>query len=285
MPAKKEEFSDSDVKALQKVLQIDSFNKIFGPSKTVIIIFIAVVVLFIGTVATVGYFANRTINEMHREYIRDTEQIILTRRNIELANSWERLPINQQRERLIDQYYTIVKYYTNSVTDNQKMNDDQVVASFNVLWDCTTRIPSINFFLPIAYMKVATNFNPVYNVDWKRGIAAFYIKGGEAVANLPLVRNDQSFQTAYKGVETLNNPNEAIKLLVARIDDLMTTFNNRVDWVVLALYTNEYDVISKYWKGGEGKIPDDFYKKGPVAETLDYYYSFKNWQIPALPSE
>jgi hypothetical protein len=241
--------------------------------------------LFVGAVSTVGIITNRTINQMYKEYIRDTEEIILSRHNIELANSWERLPVNQQRERLLDQYYSIIKYYTNTVPDNNKMNDDQIVSTFNVLWDCTTRIPSINFFLPVAYMKVASNFNPVYDVDWRRGIAAFYNKAGEQIANLPLVRNDSVFQTVFKGTETLNNPNEAIKLLVARIDDLMTTFNNRVDWVVLALFTNEYDVISKYWEGGEGKIPDKFYKEGLVAETLNYFYSFKSWQIPALPSE
>jgi hypothetical protein len=280
-----EHMSDEDIKVLQKVLQIEGFNKLFKTSKAPMIIFIVLCFVFVITEVATVYFANKVIREMYREYVRNTEEIIKTKSDIELANSWERLPINQRKERLREQYFEIIRYYTNNITPEQKINDDQIQSTFNVVFDCTTRVPSINFFLPVAYMKVATNFNPIYDREYKKGISAFYLKTGQTVANLPLVRTDTAFQTVFKGLETLNNPNEAIKLLVARIDDLMVTFSGRADWVLLSLFTNEYDVISKYWDGGNGKIPDNLYSDGDLADSLMYFQSFKNWQIPSISAK
>jgi hypothetical protein len=221
---------------------------------------------------------------MRDTYIRNVEEVIVSRSNIQATNDWERLPEEQRKSMLREQYNTIVRYYTNTTPDEQKMNDEQIVDTFNELWRTTEKVSSINFFLPIAYIKVATNFNPVYNAQSKRGINAFLLKTIEDTINLPLVQDDPIFRTVYRGTETAQNPTESMKVLIARIDNLMTTFRNREDWVVLALYTNEYDVIAKYWNDGEGAIPDEFYKEGQVAETLKYYYSFKNWQIPLLES-
>ena len=124
-----------------------------------------------------------------------------------------------------------------------------------------------------------TNFNPNHDREWKYGISAFYIKQGEALSNLPLVKGNENFNVAYKGRITLQNPSEAIKLLVARIDDLMTTFNNREDWVVLSLLRNEYDIIDKYWEDGKGAIPDSFYREGEMAEILRYFNAFRNFRL------
>jgi hypothetical protein len=279
------ESSDSDIELLQKVFKMDSFEALTKPNKTLMATLIVLICVFILTIG-VGIFAvNRIIKDMYKEYVHNTEEIIKAKSDIELSNSWERLPDSQRRERLKTQYYEIVRYYTNNLPPQQKMSDEQIQASFNTLWSCTTRIPSINFFLPIAYMKVATNFNPIFDVEWKRGIASFYTNMGSQIANLPLVRNDIVFQTVFKGSETLNNPSDAIKLLVARIDDLMTTFNGRTDWILLSLFANEYEVIAKYWKGGSGVIPDSLYRSGQLADALMYYQSFKNWQIPAVVSK
>lgn len=231
------------------------------------------------------YFFVSTINQMHATYIQETEEIIRTKSDIEIANQWERLPTNQKRERLKSQFYEIVRYYTNGVPDEQKMSDEQILNTFNQLWQATERLPHVNFFLPIAYMKVKTNFNPVYNVDYQKGIAGFYLNTAERISQLPIIREDEVFRTTYKGTTTLNNPPQAIKLLVARIDDLMHTFNNREDWVVLSLFRDEYNVISEYWEGGDGEIPDDFYIEGDMAKTLKYYHAFKNWKIPITLSE
>jgi hypothetical protein len=246
-----------------------------------IITFIAVIavnilVLVIGTTSV-----SSLINDMHQTYVEKTEQIIKTKTDIELTNAWERLPINQRKERLRNQWYEIVRFYTNTVPEEQKMDEKLILSSFNVLWDCTQKLPHVNFFLPVAYMKVKTNFNPVYDVNYQRGIIGFYPKMAERIANLPLIRTDDVFKVAYKGIPTLNNPKEAIKLLVARIDDLMITFNNREDWVLLSLFLDEYQVISKYWDGGEGKIPDEFYTDSNLSNSLMYYHHFKSWQIPA----
>jgi len=222
---------------------------------------------------------------MYKRYIRNTEQIIKTNTNIESANAWERLPSNQRKEILREQYYQIVRLYTNQSPEAEKMNDVMILSTFNQLWDCTSRVPSVNFFLPVAYMKVVTNFNPNYNVKYRYGIAAFIHKDGERISNLPIIQKDTSFQLTFKGMETLIMPTESVKLLVAKIDDLMITFNGRVDWVLLSLFTNEYDVIDKYWDGGRGAISDELYKTGNLANALMYYQSFKNWQIPAPPAK
>jgi hypothetical protein len=277
--------NDDDIELLQKVLKLDGFEALTKPNKSLMATLITLICVFIIAIGIGVFFTNKIIKDMYREYVHNTEDIIKTKSDIELSNSWERLPESQRRERLKTQYYEIIRYYTNNLPPEQKMSDEQIQATFNTLWSCINRIPSINFFLPVAYMKVVTNFNPIYDTEYKRGIAAFYTKMGAQIANLPLVRTDIVFQTVFKGMETLNNPNEAIKLLVARIDDLMITFNGRTDWVLLSLFTNEYDVIARYWKAGEGAIPDAVYRTGQLADALLYFQSFKNWQIPAIISE
>lgn len=268
---------------LQRAIQTDNSNN--KSLRNIIIAFTAVVIIFVVSVVFGAISFTSVTNEMRSTYIQETENLINARQDIELANAWERLPVAQRKERLREQYFQIIRYYTNAVSDEQKMNDDQINASFNQLWLATERIPSINFFLPVAYMKIATNFNPVYNQDYRRGIAALFLREAEQIANLQIVREDPVFMTAYRGLETVNNPQESLKLLVARIDDLMTMFNSREDWALLAMFTNEYEVIEKYWEGGDGQIPDELYISGSLAESLEYFYAFKNWQIPAISIE
>jgi mRNA-degrading endonuclease YafQ of YafQ-DinJ toxin-antitoxin module len=273
---KSEKPSDKDMKLLERLAE--PIQKLMAPSKTIIHTFTRLVAVFIFVVIAMSF----VMIMMYHQYVRDTEQIIRTRSNIEVTNNWERMPINERKERLREQYFQIVRYYTNRVPLEQKMNDEQIQTSFDALWNCLLKTPSINFFLPVAYMKVATNFNPNYNdkKTYKKGIAAFMHKMGERISNLPICRNDASFRIDYRGPDTLNVPTESIKLLVARIDDLMATFNNRPDWVLLSLFTNEYEVIDKYWDEGKGAIPEALYGKGELSETLKYYYAFKNFQIP-----
>ena len=276
MPQMSDEQTDQVVSAL--LTKFGGGNESKAP-KGWTIAFTISTALFAIVLVTTTFFFIKTINSMHDTYIVKTEEIILGKENIEMANSWERLPTQQQKEQLRSQYYKIIRYYTEQSPEEQKMNDDLLLEAFDTLWLSTERVNQ-NFFLPLAYMKVATNYNPVYNVEYKRGIAGFYLRTYETIANLPIVREDPTFQVVYKGSETANNPNHAIKLLVARIDDLMTTFNNRVDWVLLSLFTNEYDVIEQYWDGGDGAIPNEFYESGPLAESLLYFHSFTNWEIP-----
>lgn len=276
--------SDVGQQILNEMFRRDANNK---PTKSWRITFIAVIAMFSIALVLGTYYFVRTINQMHSTYISKTEDIILGKENVELANSWERMPVQQRKEQLRSQYLKIVRYYTNQVPAEQKMNEDVMVSTFDTLWDTTSRVKQ-NFFIPIAYMKVMTNFNPIYNSEYKRGLAGFYNKTYESIANLPIVRTDPVFQTVYKGRETAYNPDQSIKLLVARIDDLMSTFNNRIDWVYLALITNEYDVIDKYWDDGKGAIPDKLYKEGKLAKMLMYYHSFTLWEIPKtvdLPKE
>jgi hypothetical protein len=277
---KRKPYVSKDTDALGKILALDPTHKTF---KRLAVAFISALIVFIAAITVVGVYTNKTIKEMHQQYIKDTEKIIITKSEIEASNAWERLPINERKEKLRTQYYQIVRYYTNRSAENQKMDDEMILTSFNQLWNCTVRVPSVNFFLPVAYMKVASNFNPNYNVEYKHGLTAFFNKTGERIANLKLVREDPAFQLTYSGIATLDTPTEAVKLLVAKIDDLMVTFNNRIDWVLLSLFTNEYDVIEKYWDGGEGSIPDSFYEKGQMAEALMYFDAFRNWTIPRDP--
>lgn len=279
LPQTKKKVISKDTEILQRLMQLDPTHKTF---KKVAIAFVATVVVFIASVTIIGLYTNKTIRLMHEQYIRDTENVIVTRSDIEASNAWERLPANEQKERLRTQFYQIVRYYTNSSLDEQRLDDSAILLVFNTLWDTTSRVPSVNFFLPVAYVKVASNFNPIYNIDYKHGLVSFLNKTGETAAQLSIIRNDSVFQLEYAGIDTLRNPTDAVKLLVARIDDLMTTFNNRIDWVLLSLFTNEYDVIDRYWDGGSGAIPDEFYQEGPVAEALEYFYAFRNWQIPII---
>lgn len=233
------------------------------------------VVMLIGTI-----WVSVTLSTMNRSYNQQMERIIMSKTAIESANSWEQLPPAQKKEKLREQYYAIVRYYTNDKSYSEKMADDMIIQSFNQLWAETERLTTVNFFMPVAFMKATTNFNPYYNSNNRVGMAYFYLKNAENVANLPLIRNDTLFQLDYKGSGSLTNPVDSMKLLVARIDDLSRTFNGREDWIFLALCTNEYDVISKYWQDGKGSIPDDLYLKGPLADCLKYYQGFKNWEIP-----
>lgn len=253
--------------------------------KNMTIAFTIVLSLFIVVMIWVAIGVSGTFKEMHNTYIKNTDEIIKVRSEHEISNAWERKPENEKREMLRAQYTEIITYYTINTDDKYKMSSQQIDMTFNQLYNCLRTVPRINFFMAVAYMKVATNFNPVHNRDWKFGLAALYNKTGETICNLPRIKNDEAFFTIWKGLQTLNRPEEAIKLLVARVDDLMLTFNNREDWVFLALFTNEYDVINKYWKNGEGKIPDEIYREGDLAEVLKYYYSFKNWQIPSRDSK
>lgn len=244
---------------------------------------IGLIIMFIVVIFCTIYYSS-TLNKMQAFYNKSTEEIITAKESIEMVNSWERLPVNQRKERLRDQYFNIIRYYTNNLPPEQKMEDDQIIESFNTVWNTTQRIPSINFFLPVAYIKAITNFNPSYNKDFKKGIAAFYTHNAEQICNLELVRTDIVFKTIFKGVQTLNNPNESIKLLVAQMDSLSQFFNNREDWIFLALFEGLDKVIKDYWDGGDGTIPDFYYREGPLAEALMYYQSFKSWQIPAIPT-
>jgi len=269
---------DTDMQLLQKLLQSDPITRLMTPNKTITKIFSTVVAIFIVVVVLMGF----VMVTMYKQYVKDTEGVIRTRSNIEMSNNWERMPINERKERLREQYYQIVRYYTNTVPPEQKMTDEMIQTSFNQLWDCMLKTPSVNFFLPVAYMKVATNFNPNYNQNYKKGIAAFMHKMAERISNLPIIKNDPSFRVDYKGPDTLVVPTESIKLLIARIDDLMVTFNNRPEWVLLSLFSNEYDVIDKYWDEGKGTIPDNIYLKGELADAIKYYQAFKNFQIPMV---
>lgn len=284
MPTKNEQDPSEVGTQVLQALQMFEADKKTISRPLFITSLVVIVVLLAANIVSATLFV-RTMNEMRQTYIRETENIILTRGEIDLANSWERLPVNQRKERLREKFYEIIRYYTVNIPEEQKMSDEQVLAAFDQLWASTQRLGSINFFLPVAYMKTATNFNPVYNQEFKRGIAALYLRTAEQVANLPLVRNDPAFMTVYNGAQTVNNPVESIKLLVARIDDLMKTFNDREDWVLLALFTDEYQVIREYWDGGNGTIPDEYYESGVLAEALKYFHSFKNWQIPATTSQ
>jgi len=274
-PLKDEKIDFAEI-LLAKLNQADNPQK---PPRWSINTFSIIIALFTVVIITSTVLFIKTMNNMNAMYIQKTEQIILGKENIEMANSWERMPTQQRKELLRSQFFKIVRYYTEGVPEEQKMNDELLLNTFNAIWLTTERLNQ-NFFLPLAYMKVATGFNTVYNVEYKRGIGGFYLRTYEQISNLPLVRNDPVFQVTYKGTDTVNNPINASKLVVARIDDLMNTFNNRIDWVLLALFTNEYDVIDKYWAGGEGSIPDEFYNKGPLAEALRYYHAFSSWEIP-----
>jgi len=275
-PAKQEEKIDFAEVLLAKLNQADNLQK---PPKWTINVFSIIITLFIIAIIASTVLFIKTTNNMNAMYIQKTEQIILGKENIEMANSWERMPTQQKKELLRSQFFKIVRYYTSNIPEEQKMNDELLLNTFNAIWLATERLNQ-NFFLSIAYMKVATDFNPIYNVEYKRGIGGLFLRTYEQISNLPLVRNDPVFQVTYKGTDTINNPINASKLIIARIDDLMNTFNNRTDWVLLALFTNEYDVISKYWAGGEGSIPDEFYHKGKLAEALRYYHAFSSWEIP-----
>jgi len=269
----------SDVEALQRMLAADATNT--GSNATLIKTFIAGFAVSVVICVIVGVVAIRAVAVMRDTYQKNTESVILARSNMESANAWEQLSPSQKRERLQDQYFQIVRYYTTNVAPNQKLNDDQIQSTFNSLWDTTSRVTSVNFFLPIAYMKVKTNFNPAFSNGYQSGIVGFYFKEADQAANLNRVKTDQAFQVVFKGSETLLNSDMSIKLLVAEFDDLLLTFNGRVDWALYAKFTNVYDVMAKYWKDGQGQIPDSAFKTGDFAEAYKYYNAFKNWTIPS----
>lgn len=251
--------------------------------RTLVFIVIGVVALFIGTLGLYTLMFKRVSDDMYNTYINNTKQIILQKEEVEAANAWERMPVGQQEEILRRKYIEIVTYYTTNVPENQKLSEKQMLDTFNVLYDCTSVAKSVNFFLPVAYMKAQTNLNPNFkNSNFQFGIAWFLEKEGKNISNLPIVTNphpDNPFRVAYKGTTTLRNPSESMKLLVAKMDDLMATFNNREDWVILSLIKNEYWVIDEFWEGGKGQIPDEYYEKGSLAEVLKYYSAFRNLKI------
>jgi len=248
-------------------------------NKKNLIFYIVTCLVFIGIITLLTFEVKKVISDMYNTYINNTREIIFSKENIETANNWERLPLNEKKERLRKRYYEIIKYYTINIPDNQKMNDEQIINTFNSYFDCINAVRTVNFFLPLAYIKAMTNFNPNYSEHYQYGLGWFYEKEGATFSNLQLVRSSEIFNVAYKGRISLQNPYEAIRLVVARMDDLMKTFDNREDWIILSMLQNEYIVIDKYWENGEGKIPDSFYKDGKLKEILNYYYAFKNWQI------
>jgi len=254
------------------------------------ILFGIIAFLVAGFITSVSLIAGYGVKEfrrmsadMYTTYIRDTKEILISRNEIEAADSWERLPINEQKERLRERYYTILRYYTVEIPENQKLNDEQIIESFNIFFDCIYAVKSVNFFLPVAYMKIMTNFNPNFENNYRYGIAWLLETQGENAANLLTVRESDSFRVAYKGKQTLDNQNEAIKLLIARMDNLMKKFNNREDWVIWAMLDGEDTIIQKYWENGNGTIPDELYHDSKLGEILDYYYMFKNWKV--VPNE
>jgi hypothetical protein len=258
----------------------DDDDNVSSFTRKIIKTFISLTIIFIVTIVFGIISMNRISDVMYKTYINQTREIIHSQKDIEDANSWERLPVNERKEKLRSRYYEIIKYYTNEVPQNQKMNDDQMLTSFNAYYNAVYGINSVNFFLPLAYLKARTNFNPTFNDGYQIGIASLFVKEGADIANLPVVKELPAFQVAYKGAETLQNPVESLKLLIARLDDLLKTFNNREDWAILSLLNHsEYDIIAKYWQDGKGEIPEKLYKDGPLANTLDYYYAFKNWKI------
>lgn len=262
---------------LQKLIKMDS-NKP-SISRNWLTVLVALISVFVITIIIGLIWMTITFSQVNKYYQNQINQIIFTKSKIDSASSWEQLPVNQQKEKLREQYYTIIRYYTNDQMSDEKMNDEQILQSFNQLWITTEKL-NINFFLPLAFIKATTNFNPYYNSEDRIGMGYFIMKNAEAVANLKIVRTDPAFYLDYKGSGTLFNSVDTIKLLVARIDDLSKTFNGRVDWILFAMLTNEYEVITKYWDDGRGSIPDEMYARGLLAESLMYYQAFKNWEIP-----
>lgn len=269
----------SDVQTLQRFFAADANNG--AANATLIKVFIGGLAFAIVLCTIVSIVAIRAVKVMSEAYTKNTDSIILARSNMESANAWEQLSPSQKRERLQDQYFQIVRYYTTNIAPNQKLNDDQITSTFNSLWETTSRVNSVNFFLPIAYMKVKTNFNPAFSNGYQYGIAGFYYKEADQAANLNRVKTDPAFQVVFKGQETLLNSDMSIKLLVAEFDDLLLTFNGRVDWALYAKFTNVYDVMAKYWNNGNGQIPDSAFKTGDFAEAYKYYNAFRDWQIPS----
>jgi len=239
---------------------------------------ISISIFFVAIIVGIIFFVH-TMNQMRTTYIKNVNEVIIAQAEIKTLGDWNNIPNEQKKSKLREHFNSILTYYTNNNIISEKMSLEQTVDVFNELWQTTTKT-SINFFFPVAYMKVATNFNPNYDIDAKKGIAALLLKSIDNTINLPMVQNDPMFLTTYRGSDTAFNPPESVRILVAKIADLMLLFRNREDWVMFALFTNEYDVISKYWNDGNGAIPLEIYKSGPVAEALKYYYTFKNFKIP-----
>jgi hypothetical protein len=249
-------------------------------------IMVALIIVFVTAMGLGVYFNKRTADALYKNYIENTREIIDSRSQIETANSWERLSINERKEKLRSRFYEIIKYYTVASPLSQKMSDEQLLLAFNTYHDAIYTVNSVNFFLPLAYMRVKTNYNPSFSDNYQTGISGFFTVEGQQIANLPIVKENQALRVAYKGRETLQNPTESLRLLVARMDDLMRTFNNREDWVIFALLNHdENQIIAKYWEDGKGEIPEANYKSGDLKSILEYYYAFKNWEIIATASK
>ncbi len=79
--------STADTDLLNRLLNMDPVvQKTF---KRLSIAFVIALVIFIGTTITMSIYFNMTIREMHVQYIRDTERVIITKTDIEASNSWE----------------------------------------------------------------------------------------------------------------------------------------------------------------------------------------------------
>ena len=81
------------------------------------------------------FFNKKIANDTYKTYISSTREIIQAQKDIDTANSWESLPVNQKKEKLRSRWFEIIKYYTLEVPQNQKMSDDQVQSSFNSYFD------------------------------------------------------------------------------------------------------------------------------------------------------
>ena len=262
-------------KVLTKLTGKDDYEHAY---KQMLKIFIVCTLVFSVIVLLGAIMVSSTLREMKTTYIQETDKMLLMNSRIENAAAWEKLNSVEKKEKLRNQYYTIIKYYTASSDVAKSLNNDQILDSFNALWMISEKYNTVNFFLPLAYIRVTSNFNPLYSDKSKEGLGALFMIDYERFSTINT--SDPITRITYRGMETARNPTDAIKLLYLKMDYLYNIFNGRVDWVLFSLLNNEFDVIQNYWKNGEGEIPDEFYLKGPLYDALNYYHSFINWQIP-----
>jgi len=240
-------------------------------------IFIVCILIFSIIVLVGSFMVIFTLRDMKNTYIQETDKMLLMNHKIENAAAWEKLNSIEKKEKLRNQYYTIVRYYTTSSDIAKSLNNDQILDSFNSLWIISEKYNTVNFFLPLAYIRVTSNFNPSYSLKSKEGYSAMFMIDYERFSQ---ISPDPIAKITYRGIETARNPSDSIKLLYLKMDYLYKVFNGRVDWILFSMLNNEFEVIQKYWKNGEGEIPDEFYLSGSLYNALNYYHSFINWQIP-----
>lgn len=261
-------------KVLTKLTGKDDYEHSY---KQILKIFIICILIFSCVVLLGSFLVATTLKDMKNTYIKETDKMLLMNTRIESAAAWEKLNSVEKKEKLRNQYYTIIRYYTSSSDVAKSLNNDQILDSFNALWMISEKYNTVSFFLPLAYMRVTSNFNPLYSYKSREGLAALFMIDYERFSS---INSDPITKITYRGVETARSPTDSIKLLYLKMDYLYRVFNGRIDWVLFALLNNEFEVIENYWKNGEGEIPDEFYLEGPLYDALNYYHSFINWQIP-----